>query len=160
MDELDIMQKALEMMDYGYPALEQMPKAQKINGLGKDMMEDLGRIRRLISKAARAHGKKDTLRWLRGLDDEIADLKLCLRIACDNQYLPMKKYEVWSKYLVELGKMTGGWIHSQEIEVENDQKIHVCSECGGDVIGSAYGYTMKKYGRPICYACQKKLKNN
>ncbi len=49
---------------------------------------------------------------LQELDVEVAKLKVYMRLAKDLGFLPLKKYEVWSKMIVEIGKMVGGWIKS------------------------------------------------
>jgi len=39
-------------------------------------------------------------------------LRTFIRLAADKEtkYLPLRKYEIWSKQLNEIGKMLGGWI--------------------------------------------------
>ena len=45
-------------------------------------------------------------------------LKAYLRLSHDLGFLPLKKYEVWSEKVVEIGKMLGGWLKT----VHSDSK--------------------------------------
>ena len=46
------------------------------------------------------------------IDTELDVLRTFIRLAADKEtkYLPLRKYEIWSKQLNEIGKMLGGWI--------------------------------------------------
>ena len=37
-------------------------------------------------------------------------LRAYLRLSHKLGFLPMKKYEIWSTQVVEIGKMLGGWL--------------------------------------------------
>ena len=86
-EELKIMQKVFDMMQYGYGALAQYPKSEKFA-----LCTDIKRC-------------MDTM-----LDVEVAKLRAYLRLSHELGFLPMKKYEVWSGMAVEIGKMLGGWL--------------------------------------------------
>ena len=110
----------------------------------------------LVITANKKYTKKTTLQEL---DVEIAALKVYVRLAADLQYLPLKKYEVWSKKLVAIGKMVGGWIRSQrealEPQKENAEQFH-CADCGEEIPAKAHKYSVEHFGRPLCYKCQKR----
>ena len=116
----------------------------------------MDKIIRLVITANKKYTKKTTLQEL---DVEIAALKVYVRLAADLQYLPLKKYEVWSKKLVEIGKMVGGWIRSQrealEPQKENAEQFH-CADCGEEIPAKAHKYSVEHFGRPLCYKCQKR----
>jgi len=63
-------------------------------------------IDRLIIRAQKRYFKKNTLQ---DLDIELAHLLTKIRLAKELEYLPFKKYENWSKMVIELGKMVGSW---------------------------------------------------
>ena len=107
--KLQVQQRVYDMMLYAYPALEQFPKSQKFS-LAQDMKHCMDKIILLVITANKKYTKKTTLQEL---DVEIAALKVYVRLAADLKYLPLKKYEVWSGQLVEIGRMVGGWIRSQ-----------------------------------------------
>ena len=155
--DLLIQQKVYDMILYAYPALEQMPKAQKFS-LAQDMKHCMDRIMRLTITANKKYTKRTTLQEL---DVEVAALKVYLRIAYDLRYLPPKKYEVWSGLVVEIGKMVGGWIRSQREAAEppkSDAEKRYCSECSAEIPEKAFKYSMDHFGRALCYKCQRKNK--
>ncbi len=155
--DLLIQQRIYDMVLYGYPALEQMPKSQKFS-LAQDIKHCMDRIMRLTITANKKYTKRTTLQEL---DVEIASLKIYLRIAYDLRYLPPKKYEVWTGMVVEVGKMVGGWIRSQR-EAAQPQRLDTekryCTECGVEIPEKAYKYSTEHFGQALCYKCQRKRK--
>lgn len=110
MEELTIQQKTYDMIQYGYTALRQFPKSEKF-GMAADIKNSMHKVLELIIVANKKYYKKTTLQEL---DVEVAKLRTFIRLAKDMQFLPIKKYEVWSKLIVEIGKMVGGWIKSTD----------------------------------------------
>lgn len=110
MGDLIILQKAFEMMEYGYTALAQYPKAEKF-ALVVDIKRCMHKILEKIIEANKKYYKKTTLQEL---DVEIMKLKAYLRLSYNLKFLPPKKYEIWSAKSVELGRMVGGWIKSSK----------------------------------------------
>lgn len=153
--QFHVQQRIYDMILYGYPALEQMPKSQKFS-LAQDMKHSMDKVMRLCITANKKYTKKTTLQEL---DVEVAALKVYLRIAFDLKYLPPKKYEVWSGLVVEVGKMIGGWIRSQreaaQPKQETDEK-YFCKDCGEEIPQKAHKYSSEHFGRDLCYKCQKK----
>ena len=150
--DLLVQQKIYDMILYAYPALEQMPKAQKFS-LAQDMKHCMDKIMRLTISANKKYTKRTTLQEL---DVEVAALKVYLRIAYDLRYLPPKKYEVWSGMMVEIGKMVGGWIRSQREAAEPqkpDAEKRYCADCGAEIPEKAYRYSSEHFGRALCYKC-------
>ncbi len=155
--DLLVQQKIYDMILYAYPALEQMPKAQKFS-LAQDMKHCMDKIMRLTISANKKYTKRTTLQEL---DVEVAALKVYLRIAYDLRYLPPKKYEVWSGMMVEIGKMVGGWIRSQREAAEPqkpDAEKRYCADCGAEIPEKAYRYSTEHFKRALCYKCQRKNK--
>jgi hypothetical protein len=107
-EELIILQKTYDMINYGYQAIGQFPKSEKY-ALGTDMKKCMHQILEYTIVAHKKYYKKTTLQEL---DVEVTKLKAYTRLAKDLGFLPFKKYEVWSGYNVEIGKMVGGWIKS------------------------------------------------
>ena len=108
MEDLIIQQKAFEMMEYGYQALAQYPKAEKF-ALVVDIKHCMHKILERIIEANKKYYKKTTLQEL---DVEVMKLKAYLRLSYNLRFLPIKKYEIWSGKVVEIGRMVGGWIKS------------------------------------------------
>lgn len=91
---------------YGYQAIKQFPKHER-HVLGAEIRSSMLHLQRLIITAFKRYHKKTTLT---DLDIELAILKRRVRLAKDLRYLDVKKYQLWSECLVEIGKMIGGWI--------------------------------------------------
>lgn len=107
-EELKIIQKTYDMIQYGYNAISQFPKSEKY-ALGTDMKRCMHQILELTIVCQKKYYKKTTLQEL---DVEVTKLKAYTRLAKDLGFLSFKKYEVWSGLNVEIGKMVGGWIKS------------------------------------------------
>lgn len=108
MEELKIQQKAFEMMEYAYGALAQFPKSEKF-ALVVDIKRCMNLILERIIEANKKYYKKNTLQEL---DVEIMKLKAYIRLSYKLGFLPIKKYELWSEKVAEIGRMVGGWIKS------------------------------------------------
>lgn len=96
------------MIQYGYIVIRHFPKAEK-HCLGAEIRNTMWQLQRLIVTAIKRYHKKTTLSEL---DVELAILRRQVRTAKDMRFIDLKKYEHWSRMLVELGKMIGGWIRS------------------------------------------------
>lgn len=105
---LSLEQKCIEMIKYGYVVLRQFPRYEK-HGLASEIRETMWRTQRLIITALKRHHKKTTLS---DLDIEIGLLKRQARVSRELGYLDNKRYHNWIAMLVEMGRMTGGWLRS------------------------------------------------
>ena len=105
-EELKILQKTYDMIEYGYSALRQYPKSEK-HTLAADTKQSMYTLMRLIIRANKRYHKKTTLQ---DIDIELDTLRHFIRLGNGLGFLPFKKYEVWSRQLNEIGKMLGGWI--------------------------------------------------
>ncbi len=105
-NDLIILQKAQDMIEYGYIALRQFPKSEKY-ALAADIKLSMDKVLERIIEAQKKYYKKTTLQEL---DVELEKLKIYLRLAHKLRFLPAKKYEIWAGKVVELGKMLGGWL--------------------------------------------------
>ena len=106
MEEYKLLQKIFDMMQYAYPALAQFPKSEKF-ALCTDIKHSMDVLLERSIEAQKKYFKKTTLQ---DMDVEIAKLRAYIRLSHQLGFLPMKKYEVWSEMLVEIGKMVGGWL--------------------------------------------------
>lgn len=105
-EELKILQKIFDMMEYGYLALAQFPKSEKF-ALVTDIKHSMNILLERCIEAQKKYYKKTTLQ---DMDVEIMKLRAYLRLSYQLGFLPMKKYEIWSDKVVEIGKMLGGWL--------------------------------------------------
>lgn len=105
-EDLKILQKIFDMMEYGYQALAQYPKSEKF-ALVTDIKHSMDILLERCIEAQKKYYKKTTLQ---DMDVEVMKLRAYLRLSHQLGFLPMKKYEIWSGKVVEIGKMLGGWI--------------------------------------------------
>lgn len=105
-EDLKILQKIFDMMEYAYPALAQYPKSEKF-ALCTDIKHSMDILLERCIEAQKKYYKKTTLQ---DMDVEIMKLRAYIRLSFQLGFLPSKKYEIWSDRLVEIGKMLGGWI--------------------------------------------------
>ncbi len=106
--DLLIRNKVEDMIDYGYIALRQFPKAER-HVLSAEIRQCLWLILRCVVTCNLARDKKPALLQL---DVELNVLRSFLRRAAQYEFLQFKKYEHWSKLNDEIGRMIGGWIKS------------------------------------------------
>ena len=106
------------MMLYGYIALKQFPKHER-HVLGAEIRRSMLQLQRLIVTALKRYHKKTTLSEI---DIEIAVLQRQVRFAKEMHYIDQRKYQNWSLFLVEMGKMIGGWLKAVYSK-ESTQKI-------------------------------------
>lgn len=107
---LIIYQKTLESLKYAYIALKQFPKSEKFS-LAAEVRSSYYKIIKLIIEANR---KTKKLTDLFTLDTELVFLKSLIHLSHELKFIDVKKYEVLSKQLVEIGKILGGWIKSSK----------------------------------------------
>ena len=105
-EDLKILQKIFDMMEYAYPALAQFPKSEKF-ALCTDIKHSMDILLERCIEAQKKYYKKNTLQ---DMDVEIMKLRAYIRLSFQLGFLSSKKYEIWSDRLVEIGKMLGGWI--------------------------------------------------
>jgi four helix bundle protein len=105
---LIIEEKCREMIVFGYQVIKQFPKHEK-HVLGAEIRRSMLNMQRLIITAMKRYHKKTTLT---DLDVELAVLKRMIRLAKDLRYIDISRYQRWIVQIVEIGKMTGGWIKS------------------------------------------------
>ena len=106
MENFKIQQKILDMMEYAYCALQQFPKSEKF-ALATDIKHSMDRLLERCIEAQKKYYKKTTLQ---DMDVEIAKLRVYIRLSYNLHFLPIKKYEIWSEKVSEIGRMLGGWI--------------------------------------------------
>lgn len=120
MSKLLLDEKCKEMISYGYIALRQFPKHER-HVLSAEIRRTMMTIQRLIITAFKRYHKKTTLT---DLDIELAVLKRQIRLANELRYIDCKKYQTWISFIVELGKMVGGWIKSVNNNNNNNNNIN------------------------------------
>jgi hypothetical protein len=107
-EKLKILQKTYDMIKYGNQCLLQFPRAERY-ALAAEIKQSMYKILRLIIQANKQRSKR---KLQIEIDIELDVLRTFIRLAADKQikYLSLRKYEIWSKQLNEIGRMLGGWM--------------------------------------------------
>lgn len=153
-EKLYIQQKVYDLGAYLWPALAKINREQRFV-LVQSTMQDFNRMRELILIANKKYTKKSTLQEL---DVAVAMFKADVTWLHEMGELKDKKFEIISKYAVEIGQMVGGWLKAEKERggVPEDGREYNCVDCGAVINGKIYDYSKKNYGKALCYACQKK----
>ena len=123
-EDLQIMLKVEQMIQYGYAALRQFPKSEK-HVLSAEIRQCMYTILRLVIVCNRRYYKKTTMQ---DLDAELDLLRSLVRLSHDLEFLPFKQYEVWSRHTTEIGNYLGKWM--QWMKHEAAKKPTVTKEKG------------------------------
>ena len=99
-EDLKILQKILDMMEYGYIAMRQFPKSEKY-ALATDIKRCMDTMLEYCIEAQKKYHKQTTLQHM---DVEQMKLRAYIRLSFNLGFLPEKKYEIWSGMVVEIGK--------------------------------------------------------
>ena len=108
MEELKILQKTYDMLQYLYQTLQQYPRAEKYV-LAADTKAAAHELLRLLITANKRYHKKTTMQ---DADIQLDILRHLIRLGKDLGFLPVKKFEVLSGMTTEIGKMLGGWMRT------------------------------------------------
>lgn len=107
-EELLIVKKIFDMMEYAYLALAQFPRSEK-----QAIVADIKRIMDLVlDRALEANKKYYKKNTLQEMDVALYKLKKYIRLTYRLRFLPPKKYKTWTEMTKEIGRMLGGWIKS------------------------------------------------
>ena len=106
MDELKILQKTYDMLQYLYLTLQQYPKSEKY-ALAADTKLAAYELLKLIIAANKRYHKKTTMQ---DADIQLDILRHLVRLGKDLGFMSTKRFEVLSGHTTEIGKMIGGWM--------------------------------------------------
>lgn len=106
---LIIRKKIEDMIHYGYVAIKRYPKSERY-ALAADTKEAMYDLLELTIRANKRYHKKTTLQ---DMDIKLEFLRYLTRLGMELGVLPFKQYEVWNRYLSEIGRLLGGWMKSQ-----------------------------------------------
>ena len=152
--QLVIQQEVYDMLLYAYPLLDHFPKSQKFS-----LVQDIKRSMDLVLKyAITANKKYSKTTTLEKMDVELAALKVYISLSFELHFFKGEKhYMEMSRRLDKVGKMLGGWIKAEKEKAGNKaiEKTYVCEKCGAKITPKSYEYSMRNFGKSLCYACQK-----
>ena len=107
MQESPIFTKTYDFLLWISQHVARFPKSERFR-LAKRIEDSAYAFYDQILMAARH--PEQALNWLAGADDELARVRLYLRLAKDHGFTSMRQYQHASSRGVEIGKLLGGWI--------------------------------------------------
>lgn len=111
--DLLIYTKMVDFLSWLFPILNTFPKSQRMV-LSQQISNSALDCLRLIVKARNARLTRRKASLLFELNVELEVLRKLLTVAYDIGFLTSKRTENGMKQLLELGKMTGGWLKTVE----------------------------------------------
>jgi len=96
------------MIGYGYICIRYFPKSERFV-IGADIRKSMLDLLGMIIGSSKKYYKKTALQ---NVDVELEKLRGLVRLSKDLGFLSFKRYETWSRYLVQVGNMLGGWLKS------------------------------------------------
>jgi hypothetical protein len=108
---MKVIQKWEDMTLYLYEAVRSYPRNEKFTLAAKttDVLVEIGVD---FMQANSISNRVEKRRLIEHADRGLVKLKLLVRIAMMRTYLPLKKYEIFSGQVMEIGRMVGGWLKS------------------------------------------------
>lgn len=108
---LILQDKLRQLAAYERAVLLQFPRSER-HSICQDIRMTTRNIQRLISRCKKRYYKKTTLE---DIDVELDLLRELIAESYESKYINVHKYEVWSRKINEIGKMTGGWIKALKV---------------------------------------------
>jgi len=106
--KLPILEKTYDLILWLYPTVNKFPKSQRfvlgqhIENLSLEILEKIIEVNTYQKKAE----------LLKKISIELDKLRFLIRLSRDLKMIDLRKYEIASEKINEIGKMLGGWIKS------------------------------------------------
>lgn len=117
-EEFKTLEKLSDMIEYAYPILAQFPRSEKFV-LAADIKHIMLDALKLCVEVGKKKSKKTALF---NLDVQIETLKRFIRLSFHLKYLSPHHYEVWSRLVMEIGRMVGGMILTENQKPQNHRE--------------------------------------
>ena len=114
MNELEglvIYKQYMELIFYTENIVLKYPKSEK-NSLVANIKNLTYQGMRKIIMAQKELDKNKRLSILKDIDVDLKMIKVMIRISNRKKYISSKNYAAWSKKLMNVGNLLGGWINS------------------------------------------------
>lgn len=110
-DELQVIDRTYELLKWFLGRLGKFPRSHRY-GLGSQIEQRLYAVfdGLLRAKYAAAPEKRDALSQV---NQHLESLRMLCRLAHELGMLPHKSQEYAAREMIEIGKMTGGWLRQQ-----------------------------------------------
>ncbi len=117
--DLQVYTKTYDYMSWLFPATGQFPKAQRFVLAQRIENTVLSLLELIIEGNASRH----KMPFIRQALTKLELLQVLIRFAKDQRFLSLKKYEISSYKLAEIGRLLGGWLR-QASKVEKEGEVH------------------------------------
>ena len=115
MEAFALSQKLEDLAVEIHMAMQSYPKSEKY-GLAKETDLCVIRAAAMVARANKVNGYRSKKECIDRADEELATLKIMLRLGNRLAYISNGRYGVISGLVVEAGKMIGGWIKSAALK--------------------------------------------
>jgi four helix bundle protein len=115
MEPFALSQKLEDLAVEVHEAMQQYPKSEKY-GLAKETELCVIRAAAMVARANKLSGYREKRECIDKADNELAILKIMLRLGNRLKYISNGRYGIIAGLVVEAGKMIGGWIKSSAIK--------------------------------------------
>ncbi|HNV37161.1 MAG TPA: four helix bundle protein, partial [Rectinema sp.] len=115
MEPFALSQKLEDLAVEVHEAMQQYPKSEKY-GLAKETDLCVIRAAAMVARANKLSGYREKRECIDKADNELAILKIMLRLGNRLKYISNGRYGIIAGLVVEAGKMIGGWIKSSAIK--------------------------------------------
>ena len=109
-EELPVIQKTYDLILWYVPLLNKMPRDHKF-GLGDRIATNLYQI---LEELIEARYSKERMSLLRAVNVRVEKLRYQTRLMKDFSVFDVRRFEYASGFILEIGKMVGGWMKKQE----------------------------------------------
>jgi len=106
-EEMPIFAKTFDLLMWLLPATDKFPRAHRFT-LTKRMLDAAFELRERLEEAQYRSGKERLERLARA-DEELAKLRLYLRLAARLEWLTKGQYQHVAQMVTEVGRLLGGW---------------------------------------------------
>jgi len=106
---LKVFQKTYDLFLYVYPILKKFPKSERFTLVQK--IENT--VLDIMAGIVETIHEENKLNSLKHVSIELEKLKVLIRLSKELKFISISEYEALSSYMIEIGKMIGGWIKSE-----------------------------------------------
>lgn len=110
-EQLNIYKQTLELIYYTEEILIKYPKVEKTALVSTIKLTTYDSMK-LIIEISKCYNKQKKLNLLNELDSKLKFLKVLIRVSYKRKYINSNNYGAWSKKLLNIGNLLGGWINS------------------------------------------------
>lgn len=106
---LMVFQKTYDLFLHAYPIFKKFPKSERftlVQKIENTILDILAGIIETIHEESK-------LNSLKHVSIELEKLKVLIRLSKELEFISIDEYEALSSYMVEIGKMIGGWIKTE-----------------------------------------------